>query len=35
MSCENGVYFTKISNYKSVKLSELVNECLKKVVDRI
>jgi len=25
MSCENGVHFTEISNYKSVKLSELVN----------
>ena len=25
MSCEDGVYFTEISNYKSVKLSELVS----------
>ena len=25
ISCEDGVYFTEISNYKSVKLSELVN----------
>jgi len=25
MACEDGVYFTEISNYKSVKLSELVN----------
>ena len=25
MSCENGKYFTEIDNYKSVRLSELVN----------
>ena len=25
MSCENGIYFTEIDNYQSVRLSELIN----------
>jgi len=25
MSCEDNVYYTEISNYKNIKLSELVN----------
>ena len=25
MSCEDGKYYTEVDNYKSVKLSELVN----------